>query len=472
MIRFAFSRFQPLAEEQMKKEKRGVTASRITTVNRHAAGLDVGSTFHVVAVPPDRDDQPVRTFKSFTADLHALADWLGSLGITSVAMESTGIYWVPVYEILERRGFEVLLVNARDSKNVPGRKTDVNDAQWLQQLHQHGLLRGSFRPRDELVRLRAYMRHRERLLEQAASYIQRMQKALMQMNVQLHHAVSDITGLTGLRIIRDIVNGQHDPSALAQHRDPRCKASLSTIEAALSGNYREEHVLALRHSLELYDFHHVKVRECDVAIEQALVELNKMRPAPEKPLPKTARPKKTNAPAFDVNNALYTMLGADLSQVHGLGPHSVLILVSECGDDMSKWPTVKHFTSWLCLAPGSKISGGKVLSSRTRPTTSRAANLFRMAALGAGRTQTALGAFYRRLAARAGKAKAITATARKIAVLFYNTLRFGMNYVDPGQDYYEQRYRQRALANLQRRARDLGFALVENAAATPDGGVS
>jgi transposase len=278
----------------MKKEKRGIVGSRITTVNPNSAGLDVGSTFHVVAVPPDRDNEPVRTFQSFTADLHSLAEWLGSLGITSVAMESTGIYWVPVYEILERRGFEVLLVNARDSKNVPGRKTDVNDAQWLQQLHEHGLLRGSFRPRDELVRLRAYVRHRERLLEQAASYIQRMQKALMQMNVQLHHAVTDITGVTGLRIIRDIVSGQHDPSVLAQHRDARCKASLSKIQAALTGNYREEHLLALRHSLELYDYHHVKVRECDAAIEQALVELNQTRPIPTEPSPKAGRAKKTN----------------------------------------------------------------------------------------------------------------------------------------------------------------------------------
>ena len=455
----------------MKKKNRGVSASRITTVNRDSAGLDVGSTFHVVAVPPDRDGEPVRTFRSFTADLHALADWLTSLGITSVAMESTGIYWVPIYEILERRGFEVLLVNARDCKNVPGRKTDVNDAQWLQQLHEHGLLRGSFRPRDEVVRLRAYMRHRDGLLKEAASYVQRMQKALMQMNVQLHHAVSDITGVTGLRIIQAILDGQRNPAELAKHRDPRCKVSVATIEAALVGNYRDEHLLALRHSLELYQYHHQKVKECDAAVEQTLKQLNETRPTPTEPLPKARRAQKrrTNEPTFDVKAALYTLLGADLSQVHGLGPHSVLALVSECGDDMSKWPTVKHFTSWLSLAPRNKISGGKILSSRTRPTTNRAATLLRMAALSAGRTQTALGSFFRRLAARAGKAKAVTATARKIAVLFYNTLRFGMTYIDPGQDFYEQRYRQRVLANLRRRAQDLGLVLMERTDPSPEG---
>jgi transposase len=455
----------------MKKSRRGSKKSELTTINPNAAGLDVGSTFHVVAVRPDLDAHPVRTFKSFTADLDALAEWLSSLGVTTIAMESTGVYWVPVYELLEQRGFEVLLVNARDSKNVPGRKTDVNDAQWLQQLHQHGLLRGSFRPREDLVRLRAYVRHRERLIDQAASYVQRMQKALMQMNVQLHHVVTDITGLTGMRIVRDIVDGHHDPAKLAQHRDARCKASLATIEAALTGNYREEHLLALRHALELYDFHHLKITECDTAIERTLVALNDQRPAPAGPIPTVRHAKSRNEPKFDVRTALYSLLGADLSQVHGLGPTTVLLLVAECGDDMSKWPTVKHFTSWLGLAPGNKISGGKVLSSRTRKTSSRAAALLRIAAVNVGRMQTALGAFYRRLSVRTGKSKAVTATARKLAALFYNALRHGMKYVDPGQHYYEQRYRARVIANLQRRAHQLGYALVGNLSAE-EGGVS
>src|SRR5438093_8429517 len=238
------------------KKTRSAEGNALPVVHRHAAGIDIGSTFHMVAVRSDVDPQPVRRFESFTGDLHRMADWLTQAGVTTVAMESTGVYWIPAFEILEARGFEVLLVNARDVKNVPGRKADVNDAQWLQQLHQHGLLRGSFRPRDGVVRLRAYLRHRERMVDYAAAHIQHMQKALMQMNVQLHHVVSDITGVTGMRIIRAIVSGIQAPETLAEFRDVRCAASEETIREALTGNYRPEHVFALRQALELYDFHH------------------------------------------------------------------------------------------------------------------------------------------------------------------------------------------------------------------------
>ena len=446
------------------------SSRQLSTIHPDAAGLDVGSTFHVVAVPSDRDDQPVRTFRTFTGDLHHLAEWLQQVGITTVAMESTGVYWIPVFEILEACGFEVLLVNARHVKNVPGRKTDVNDAQWLQQLHQYGLLRGSFRPREGVVRLRAYLRHRERLVDDAASHIQRMQKALMQMNVQLHHVVSDITGLTGLRIIRAIVSGNHTPEALAAFRDIRCHASEATIREALIGNYRPEHVFALRHALEFYDVLQTKIGECDVEIEAVLKMLNDARPAPTDPLPSVRHAKARNEPRFEARPALYTLLGADLTQIHGFGPYTVLRLVGECGDDMRKWPTDKHFTSWLSLAPGNKISGGHLLSSKTRRSANRAAALLRIAAVNVGRTETALGAFYRRLAARIGKAKAVTATARKLAVLFYRALRFGLAYVDPGVSHYEARYRQRVIHNLQRRARDFGFSLVADTA--PSVGVS
>jgi transposase len=442
------------------KKMRGASSGRLSTINPDAAGIDIGSTFHVVAVPSDRDDRPVRTFRTFSSDLHQLADWLTAVGITTVAMESTGVYWIPVFEILDACGFEVLLVNARDVKHVPGRKSDVNDAQWLQQLHQHGLLRGSFRPRDSVVRLRAYLRHRERLVDYAAAHIQHMQKALMQMNVQLHHVVTDITGLTGMRIIRAIVAGNHAPEQLAEFRDRRCHASEDTIREALIGNYRPEHVFALRQALELYDVHQVKVAECDREIEAVLGELNAQRVTPDAPLPAVRHAKGQNEPTFDVRAALYTLLGADLSQIHGFGPYTVLRLVAECGDDMTKWPTAKHFTSWLSLAPGNKISGGRLLSSKTRRSSNRATALLRIAAVNIGKTQTALGAFYRRLAARTGKAKAVTATARKLAILFYNALRFGMRYVDPGVSSYEERYRQRVIHNLQRRAKTLGFTLV------------
>jgi len=259
---------------EKKKRTHERSSGHFTTINEHAAGLDVGSTFHVVAVRGDQDARPVRTFRSFSADLHEMADWLKSIGIKTVAMESTGVYWIPVFEILESRGLEVLLVNARDVKNVPGRKSDVNDAQWLQQLHQHGLLRGSFRPAAGLAQLRAYLRHRERMVDYAAAHVQHMQKALMQMNVQLHHVVADITGATGLRIVRAIVAGTHVPEQLATYRDVRCSASEETIRDALTGNYRPEHIFALRQALELWDFHQAKIVECDVQIEAVLESLN------------------------------------------------------------------------------------------------------------------------------------------------------------------------------------------------------
>lgn len=302
----------------------------LLTVHPHAAGMDIGSRFHVVAVSPDRTAEPVRTFESFTADLHQMADWLVELGITTVAMESTGIYWIPAFEILEARGLEVLLVNARLVKNVPGRKTDVHDAVWLQQLHQHGLLRGSFHPGQTLATLRAYLRHRERLLEYAAAHIQHMQKALMLMNVQLHHVVSDITGTTGMKIVRAIATGNYDPAVLASYRDIRCKASVETIQEALTGHYRAEHVFALRQALELYDSYQAKVAECDRAIEAVLAACEQV--APEMALPAARyRTRQANAPRFDVRTALFQLLGTYLTQFHGFGAYTALRLIGECG---------------------------------------------------------------------------------------------------------------------------------------------
>ncbi len=461
-------------QNQKPKAVRSKATEGLPVVHRHAAGIDIGATFHVVAVQAASDPEPVRTFSSFTGDLHRLADWLVQNGVTTVAMESTGVYWIPAFEILESRGLEVLLVNARDVKNVPGRKSDFNDAQWIQRLHECGLLRGSFRPAEEIATLRAYVRHRGRLVELAAASTQHMQKALMQMNVQLHHAVSDITGVTGMKIVRAIVAGERDTKVLAEHRDVRCKSSVATIMDALSGNFRPEHVFALQQALELLDIYQEKIRACDVKIEEVLRLLDKSPVSlPERTAPpnapdsssKSARRKKAkkqkNEPGFDVRQVLSTLLGVDLTEIHGIGPHAALQLVSECGTDMSRWPTVKHFTSWLTLAPGCKISGGKVLSAKTRRSSNRAAHLLRLAAVAVGRTSTALGAFYRRLAMRTGKGKAVIATARKLAVLVYNTLRNGTAYVDPGASVYEERYRQRSVKNLQRRAKSLGFALVE-----------
>jgi transposase len=434
-----------------------------SVVHPHAAGIDIGATFHIVAVSPDCDSTPVRRFQSFTTDLHSLSQWLREAGVTSVAMESTGVYWIPVFEILESDGFDVILVNAREVKQVPGRKTDYNDAQWLQKLHQFGLLRASFRPSEHIASLRAYLRHRERLIEYSAAHIQHMQKSLMQMNLQLHHVVSDITGATGMKIIRDIINGERCAAKLATHRDIRCKESEKTITAALTGNYRDVHIFTLKQAVELWDFYQERIRECDARIEKAMAKLNQEKVTPDIPLPKARhRTKQHHEPDFAVRSALYTLTGVDLTQINGFGPYTALRLIGECGDDMSKWATEKHFVSWLSLSPGNKVSGGKILSSKTRRTKNRATTLLRIAAVNIGKTETALGAFYRRLAGRVGKAKAVTATARKLAVLFYSIMKHGKNYVEPGAQYYETQYRNRVLSNLEKRAKRLGYGLVAN----------
>ena len=431
-------------------------------IHQRAAGIDIGARFHVAAVAPDLCDVPVQTFQAFTADIERMADWLVSVGIKTVAMESTGVYWVPAYEVLEDRGIEVIVANAREARAVPGRKSDVNDAQWLQRLHACGLLRASFRPGRDIAALRSYLRLRERHLEYGAAHIQHMQKALTFMNLQLHHVVSDVTGMTGLKIIRAIVNGERDPKVLATMRDVRCKASTEMVQAALVGNYQPEHVFALTQALALYDFYQARVDECDVEIERTLATLNADREAPASPLPQPRhKAKQPNAVNFDTRPPLYQLTGVDLTQIHGIGPYLALRLVGECGTDLSRWPTAKHFTSWLTLSPGCKISGGKVLSAHTRKTSNRMSAHLRLAAVTVGRTDTALGAFYRRLAARIGKAKAVTATARKIAVLFYNAMRFGMAYQDPGADYYESKFRERVVKQLHRRAAEFGFTLQE-----------
>jgi transposase len=436
-------------------------SSEFSVVHPHAAGIDIGATFHVVAVSPEFDPNPVREFKSFTTDLHRLSRWLRDVGVTSVAMESTGVYWIPIFEILESDGFEVILVNARDVKQVPGRKTDYNDAQWLQKLHQFGLLRASFRPSEHIASLRAYMRHRERLIEYAAAHIQHMQKALMQMNVQLHHVVRDITGVTGMRIIRAIICGQRDAAGLATYRDVRCKESEATIAAALTGNYRDEHIFGLKQAVELYDFYQELINKCDKEIEKSVAKLNHQKKTPDNPLPKARhKTRQRHEPDFAVRDALYTFTGVDITQINGFGPYTALRLIGECGSDMSKWPTEKHFTSWLCLSPGNKKSGGKILSQKTMSTKSRASTLLRIAAVNVGKTDTALGAFYRRLAARVGKAKAVIATARKLAILFYSLLKNGGIYVERGAAHYEEQYRNRVIINLKKRATRLGYDLV------------
>lgn len=395
-----------------------------------------------------------------------MATWLKACGIETVAMEATGVYWIPVFQILETQGFEVKLVNARHVRTVPGRKSDVLDCQWLRQLHSYGLLAGSFRPDDSVCVLRSYIRQRDTLIKSASTHIQRMQKALTQMNVQLHRDISDISdisGTTGLAIIRTIVAGERDLPKLAALKDVRIHASTEEIVAALTGDYRVERVFVLQQELHLYEVYQQQIAECDVQIEQCLSQFADAVDVTMAPLPPSKRRGKKqpgNAPAFDLRLHLYRISGVDFTQIDGFGGLTVLTLLSELGLDPSRFPSVKHFVSWLGLCPGSRITGGKQKSSKIRQVANRVANALRMAAQTLGRSHSALGAFYRRMQSRMGAPKAITATAHKLARIFYRLWKSGGSFVDPGTDAYEQQYQERTLKNLKKKTLALGFDLV------------
>jgi transposase len=447
---------------KQEKPKRVVDAN-LSRINPNAAGIDIGADRHWVSVPVGRDRENVRSFACFTAELYAMADWLKQCDIETVAMESTGVYWIPVFQVLESRGFEVRLVNAHYVKTVPGRKTDVLDCQWLQQLHSYGLLSGSFRPEDQICILRSYIRQRDNLIKSACVHVQRMQKALTQMNLQLHRVISDITGTTGLSIIHAIVAGERNPKVLSTLKDGRIKATNEEIAASLTGDYRPELVFILQQELQLYEFYQAQIAAVDAQIEQCLASFADKVDVTKKPLAKPKRRGKKqpgNAPQFDLRTHLYRISGIDFTEVDGFGGLTVLILLSELGLDPSRFPTVKHFTSWLGLCPGSRVTGGKVKSSKTRPVANRAANAFRMAAQTLCRSHSALGAYYRRMQARLGAPKAITATAHKLARIFYRLWTSGDRYTDPGIDAYEQQYRERMLKNLKKKAQALGLELI------------
>lgn len=428
----------------------------------NAAGIDVGSASHFVAVPPDRDDEPVREFPSFTSDLERLADWLIACGVDTVAMESTGVYWIALFELLESRGLTVYLVNARHVKNVSGRKSDVLDCQWLQQLMSYGLLAGAFRPKNEVCALRSVTRQRAMLLADQSRHVQRMQKALTQMNIQLTHVISDIVGETGQKILRAIVAGERDPRVLARMKNVRIHASEEEIAQSLKGTWREEHLFALKQALELFDAYGRALADCDARIEATLLPLAKHRANPTLP---NRRSKAKNAPGFDLRTHLYRVCGVDLTQIDGIDVTTALKVIAEVGPDLSRFKSAKHFTSWLGLCPGTKISGGKVLSGKSKRTANRAAQALKLAAVSLRTSQSALGAYYRRMCARLDKAKAVTAAAHKLARLIYALLTKGQAYVDQGQAYYEERYRQRVLHHLKRKAQALGLQLIP--AATP-----
>jgi transposase len=436
-------------------------------IHPHAAGIDVGAEEHWVCVPADRDAQPVQKFSAFTCDLHRLADWLTACRITTVVMESTGVYWIPLFQILEARGFEVALVNARHVKNVPGRpKTDRFDCRWLQKLHTYGLLAPSFRPPEDICQLRSLLRHRENLIRMTVKHIQHMQKSLDQMNLHLHHVISDITGVTGMRIIRAIVAGERDPRTLAQYRDYRIKSSADTIAKALEGDYRAEHVFTLTQSLALYDFTQQQIAACDQEIERILATLDSQVDPDEHPLPPpttTHRHPQRNEPAFDLRTHLYRITGVDLTQVPGFQAPTIHIILAEVGLNMHKWPTDKHFASWLGLCPDNQISGGKVLATGSRRVQNRASRALRMAAQSLRTSPSYLGAFYRRMRSKLGPAKATTATAHKLAKILYHMLKEKTSYRERGAEYYLHRDQERKLKQLRKQAKHLGFDLVPQA---------
>jgi len=427
----------------------------------NAAGIDVGASSHWVAVPQDRDAQPVREFGAMTNDLHALADWLIACGVDTVALESTGVFWIPLYEVLEQRGLRVWLVDARQLKYVPGRKSDYLDCQWVQKVMSFGLLRPAFRPDSDVRVVRTVSRQRQVLLTDQASWVQRMQKELVQMNIQLTEVLTDVMGATGQAIIRAIVAGERDPHVLARHRHGRVKASTEEIVNALTGNWREEHLFALGQALAMYDDIARHLQECDAKLQSLLAE----RADKSVDLGKPPRKDSKARIEYDLRQMLANWAGVDLTRIPGIGVTAVLTLLSELGPDLSRFDSVKQFCAWLGLAPGTKKSGGKVLASRTKFTANRVRQALKMAAQSLSHCDSALGAFYRRLCARMDKPRANTAAAHKLARMLYFMLTRGEAFVEQGQQRYEEQQRQRSVAALKRRAAAMGFKLQPAAAA-------
>jgi transposase len=430
----------------------------LTIVNPNAAGIDAGSEGHLVSVPEDRDHEPVRSFETFTEDLHALADWLVRCGITTVAIEATGVYWIPLFEILEERGLNPKLIDSR-SLGRRSKKTDVLDCQWIRQLHTYGLLDAAFRPSADILALRAFRRQQKMLVDYAADHVRHIQKALDLMNVKLHLVISDTVGVTGLKIIRAIIAGKTDPKELAQLRERNCHRSEQDFVKALIGNYREEHLFALKQAVELFDIYQNKIKECDMKTAAALEKLEKNAHATTLAKKKTKKRRK-NQPYFEARSLLFEIAGVDLTAIHGLESSSILTIVSETGIDMSPWQSGKDFSAWLALSPNNRITGGKLIFKKgpvLRPN--RAAQAFRLAAQTLEKAQCALGAFFRRVQARLGRAGAIKATAHKLALIYYSMLKNKTEYRDLGVNYYEERYRERLLNSLKKKAATLGFNL-------------
>ncbi len=434
----------------------------LQNTNPNSAGIDIGATEIYIAVPHDRDSNPVRRFDTFTADLHEAAKWLKDCSIDSIAMESTGVYWIPVFQILESYGFEVVLVNARHVKNVPGRKTDVQDCQWLQYLHSVGLLRGSHRPPQEVCAVRSLLRHRDGLVKTAASHIQHMQKSLTQMNLQIHNVISDITGVTGLAIIDAILSGERDPQKLAALKNGRIRATKDTIAKSLEGDYLPEHVFTLKQSLQVYRHYQQMIAECDREIESHLNNFDSHIDVDQNPPPptSTSRQGQGNEPNFDLRTHMYRILGTDLTQIEGINSVTAHVFFTEVGCNVSKFPKSENFVSWLNLCPGNKISGGKILSSHTLPGKNRLAKALQMSAMSLWRSNSYLGNYYRRKRAKNGAPSAITDTAHKLARIIYHLVKTGKQFDKSVFSSQEEAHQERAFRNLKNKAKSMGYKMV------------
>ena len=439
----------------------------LEVVHPDAAGIDIGNETHYVAVPPKRDTEPVRRFGCTTGELRAMGAWLKQCGIRTVAMQSTGVYWISVYDILEEIGLEVYLVNARDTRNLPGKKTDVQESQWLMKLHTYGLLRNSFRPPQEIRMMRNYWRQRNDLVQSAGRHIQRIQKVLTQMNVQLANVISDLSGVTGQAIIKAILDGERNPWELAALCHARIKASEEEVASSLQGNWQDDLLFVLKQEQDGYEFCQKQMAECDARLEEYLNEREDRSGGaslPEEKRKGRLKKKKGNAPMFNLREALFRMSGTDLTQIDGVDVMTAMTILSEAGWDMSKWATEDHFVSWLRLSPENRISGGRVIGKGHLPTNNRLALAFKMAASTLRQSDTYLGAQFRRLRARLGAPVAIKAMAAKLARLVYRMLRYGMQYLDKGAEIYEAQHRSRQINSLKRKAAQLGFQVVELAA--------
>jgi len=450
-----------MGKKRKKKSHKVVELKSLAQINLDAAGIDIGADELFVCVPEGRDEKSVRSFATFTNDLHRTSEWLTKCGVTTVAMESTGVLWIPLYEHLADSGFDVYLINARHIKNVPGKKTDVLDCQWIQQLHTYGLLQNSFRPEEDMVALRSLVRHRGMLIRYRSAHIQHIHKALQQMNLKLDRVVTDVTGKTGMSILRAILSGERDVTRLAAHRDGRCGHSEAEIAQALVGNYRDEHLFALQQAVEFYDFYTQQMQKCDHEIETRYTAFRPRIDVEKNPLTSPKRRKTHgNEPNFDLRTHLYRMVGVDLTAIEGISALTAQTVLSEIGLDMSAWPTVKHFTSWLGLCPQNQISGGRVLKRGTAKVVNRAAQALRMATQSLHRSQGILGNYYRKMKSKHGPQVATTATAHKLARIIYTMLKNKTAYVPQDIDAYEEKRRQYHIKSLQKQAQKLGFELL------------